>query len=119
MRVDVDNHFVTNSLGLEFCPFHHRLVPWEGLLEKKIGRFFFIHPSYSQIGERSMDFLIFHPFSLPEPTVKIFSNLGLKSIIASPHPLKIDHFGFNRPQKYSKMPEKLHFEVFKTFSKKH
>ena len=64
-----------------------------------------------------MDFLIFHPFSLLEPKVIIFINLGLKSIMASHYPLKIDHFGFLQTSKILKNAWEIAFWSFLIFLK--
>ena len=64
-----------------------------------------------------MDFLIFHPFSLLEPKVIIFFNLGLKSIMASHYPLKIDHFGFLQTSKILKNAWEIAFWSFLIFLK--
>ena len=64
-----------------------------------------------------MDFLIFHPFSLLEPKVIIFFNLGLKSIIASHYALKIDHFGFLQTSKILKNAWEIAFWSFLIFLK--
>ena len=74
-------------------------------------------PSYSKKGEKNMDFLIFHPFSLLEPKVIIFFNLGLKSIMASHYPLKIDHFGFLQTSKILKNAWEIAFWSFLIFLK--